>query len=130
MTSRQTRAELARYVVAGAINTLVTYALLVIAMHWIAYLLAYTVAYAVGIAVGYALQSRFVFRVPMKWRTALHFPLAYMAQYAFGAALLWLFVERAGLSRNLAALIVVAASVPLGFLLNRSVLGARRFTAR
>jgi putative flippase GtrA len=116
------RTQFGRYVVCGALNTALTYALLVLAMRVMPYLVAYTVVYVLGVAIGYALQSRFVFRVPMAWRTAVRFPMAYAAQYAFGAALLWLMVDVVHLGPNLAALVVVAASVPLGFLLNRRAL--------
>ena len=114
-----------RYLVAGGVNTLATYALLVALMRVLPYLVAYTTAYVLGIVLGYALQSRFVFGVPIAWRTALRFPLAYVAQYAFGALLLWLLVDRIGLAPDLAAIGVVVGSVPVGFLLNRRALLAR-----
>lgn len=122
MSAADTRGEFVRYVVVGALNTLVAYALFVAAMRVIPYLVAYSGAYATGIALGYALQSRFVFRVPIRWRTALRFPVAYLVQYAAGAALLWLLVDSLGIARTVAALIVVAAVVPLGFVLNRVAL--------
>lgn len=132
MMSAGTRVEFVRYLVVGAVNTVVTYALFVAAMHVMTYLLAYSGAYAAGIAIGYALQSRFVFRVPIQWRTALRFPLAYVVQYVAGAALLWLLVDYLAIARGVAALIVVAATVPLGFALNRLALreGARRGVIR
>ena len=116
------RAQFARYLVAGAVNTAVTYALLVVAMRWIGYLAAYTVVYALGIAFGYWLQSRFVFHVPLAWRAALRYPLVYLVQYAFGFVLLALLVDTVHVDKDLAALVVVIANVPLGFLLSRRVL--------
>jgi putative flippase GtrA len=116
------RAQFARYLVAGAVNTAVTYALLVVAMRWIGYLAAYTVIYALGIAFGYWLQSRFVFHVPLGWRAALRYPLVYLVQYAFGFVLLALLVDTVHVDKDLAALVVVIANVPLGFLLSRRVL--------
>jgi len=116
------RAQFARYLVAGAVNTAVTYALLVVAMRWIGYLAAYTVIYALGIAFGYWLQSRFVFHVPLAWRAALRYPLVYLVQYAFGFVLLALLVDTVHVDKDLAALVVVIANVPLGFLLSRRVI--------
>jgi len=116
------RAQFARYLVAGAVNTAVTYALLVVAMRWIGYLAAYTVIYALGIAFGYWLQSRFVFHVPLAWRAALRYPLVYLVQYAFGFVLLALLVDTVHVDKDVAALVVVIANVPLGFLLSRRVL--------
>lgn len=121
----RTPSQFLRYLFAGGVNTLATYALLVVLLRVLPYLVAYTTAYILGIALGYALQSRFVFGVPIAWRTALRFPLAYVAQYAFGALLLWLLVDRFGVAPDLAALVVVVAGIPVGFLLNRRALGAR-----
>ena len=121
----RTSSQFLRYLVAGGVNTLATYAVLVALMRVLPYLAAYTSAYVLGIALGYALQSRFVFGVPIAWRTALRFPLAYIAQYAFGALLLWLLVSRMAVAPDLAAIVVVVASIPVGFLLNRRALRAR-----
>jgi putative flippase GtrA len=114
-----------RYLVAGAVNTLATYALLVALMRVLPYLVAYTTAYVAGIALGYALLSGYVFGVPVAWRSALRFPLAYAAQYALGALFLYLLVDRLAVSPDLAAIVTVVASAPVGFLLNRLALGAR-----
>ena len=122
MTDADTHGEFVRYLVAGATNTLVTYGLLVLAMRFVNYLVAYTACYATGIALGYALQSLFVFRVPLQWRTVVRFPLAYVVQYAFGAALLSLLVDVGHVDRRLSALIVVVANVPVGFIVNRRAL--------
>jgi putative flippase GtrA len=124
------RAQFARYLAAGAVNTALTYALLVVAMRWIGYLAAYTIVYAVGIALGYWLQSRFVFRVPLAWRVALRFPLVYIVQYVLGFAVLWLLVDAVHVENDLAALIVVIANVPLGFLLSRLLLAQTRLHHR
>jgi len=121
----RTPSQFLRYLVAGGVNTLATYVLLVALMRVLPYLVAYTTAYVLGIGLGYALQSRFVFGVPIAWRTALRFPLAYVAQYGFGALLLWLLVERIAVAPDLAAIVVVVASIPVGFVLNRRALGVR-----
>lgn len=116
------RAQFARYLIAGAVNTALTYALLVVGMRWIGYLAAYTVAYVAGVFLGYALQSRFVFRVAFRWSAALRFPFVYFVQYLSGAVLLWVLAGRLHFDPRIAALVVVVANVPLGFVLSRLVL--------
>jgi putative flippase GtrA len=115
-------AQVARYIAAGLANTAVTYMLLVLGMRWLHYALAYTLVYAVGIVLAYWLQTRFVFRVPLHWRTALRFPLVYAVQYVLGLALLTVLVEIAGLPQRWAALVAIAANVPAGFVLSRLLL--------
>lgn len=123
--TQSVRAQLARYIAAGLVNTAVTYALLVLGMRWLHYAVAYTLVYAVGIALAYWLQTRFVFRVTPRWRTALRFPLVYAVQYALGLVLLTALVEIAALPRQWAALIAIGANVPAGFVLSRLLLAQR-----
>jgi putative flippase GtrA len=117
-----TRGQLVRYVIAGVFNTVVTYALLVLAMEWLQYLIAYSIVYVLGIAIGYWLQSRFVFRVPVRWRSAAQFPVVYVFQYVLGASILWALIRLFQFGPRLAALFTVAVTVPAGFLMSRRVL--------
>jgi len=119
------RARFVRYLLAGLANTAASYALLIVLMQWTGYVVAYTLAYVLGIALGYWLQTRFVFRVPLHWRTALAFPLGYVAQYVAGVIVLGLLVERLGTTPELAAFIVIVMNVPLGYVVNRYVLTPR-----
>lgn len=122
---RHTREQFKRYLMTGIVNTGFTYAVLLLALRWIDYLAAYTIAYASGIAIGYWLQSQFVFRVPFDWRTAARFPLICVMQYLFGTVLLWILVDSLRLRPAFAALIVVIANIPVGFLLSRLLLTQR-----
>ena len=125
ITRGYTREQFVRYLIAGATNTALTYGLLLVAMQWIAYLAAYTIVYLLGIAIGYWLQSRFVFRVPIDWRTTVRFPLVYIVQYVVGAVLLWLLVDVARIPATWAALLIVLGTVPLGFFLSRRIMAVR-----
>ena len=121
-SERDTRGQFARYVVAGLCNTALTYALLILAMQWIDDLIAYSIVYVLGIAIGYGLQSRFVFRVPVDWRSAARFPAIYLFQYLLGASILWMLIHAGHLNPRVAALAAVAANVPVGFWMSRVVL--------
>ena len=130
MTDGDRRSRFARYLLAGLANTAASYAVLILLMQWISYLVAYTLAYVLGIALGYWLQTRFVFRVPLHWRTALAFPLGYVAQYLAGVVVLWLLVDRLAVSRDLAAFVVITMNVPLGYVVNRYVLTPHAYSSR
>ena len=114
--------EFARFLGAGLVNTGVGYGAYLLLLQWIGYELAYAAAYVVGIVVAYVLNSLFVFRSRMGLRTALRYPLVYLAQYLFGAALLYGMVNWLGFDHRWAALIALFLSVPVSFLLNRLVL--------
>jgi putative flippase GtrA len=117
--------ELARFLGAGLVNTAVGYGVYLILLHRIGYELAYAAAYVAGVIVAYMLNSLFVFRSQIGWRTALRYPLVYLAQYLFGAALLYGMVRWLAFDRRWAALIALALSVPISFLLNRLALARR-----
>jgi putative flippase GtrA len=119
---RRTASQALRYLAAGAVNTALTYGLLLVALRLFEYRLAYTLVYVVGIGLGYWMQSRFVFDAPMRWRTGALFPLVYGIQYAVGLAVLWLLVDRWQVREEYAALAAVLVNVPAGFLLSRALL--------
>ncbi|HET8830806.1 MAG TPA: hypothetical protein VFN86_01950, partial [Casimicrobiaceae bacterium] len=54
----------------------------------------------------------------------------YLVQYAVGAGVLLLLVDAAHVDSDVAALIVVIANVPLGFLLSRLLLAQTRLPHR
>jgi putative flippase GtrA len=117
--------EFARFLVVGAINTVIGYAVYLLASPWLGYHLAYALAYAVGIVVAYLLNSRFVFRRALSVRTAVRYPVVYLAQYLTGALCLYALVHGMGLDSRWAGLLAIGLSTPVSFVLNRLVLSLR-----
>jgi putative flippase GtrA len=111
----------ARFIIAGGVNTGLTYALYLALLHVLPYLLAYVVTYAAGIVIGYLLNALWVFRRSPTMRTAATYPLVYLANLALGMALLACLVEILGVPREWAPLIVLAVTVPLMFVLTRGL---------
>lgn len=129
MTNRARRAVsrfFIRFLVAGAANTLVTYAAYLLLLSALPYVWAYSVAYAVGILVAYLAQTKYVFGVNASWQTFFKFPLVYLVQYALGALGIRLLVESGLLSKQVALLAILCFTVPLGFFLSRLLLVRRR----
>ena len=116
--------EFGRFVAAGAVNTIVSYAIYLTLLQWMPYLAAYTIAYAVGIGISYLLLTRFVFGAPRRLATAMRFPLVYVAQYLTGSAIILLLVEAWGIRSSIAAIVAIIGSIPVSFLLSRFVLRA------
>ena len=113
--------EFGRFLVAGAINTTLSFSLYFIFNLFVHYQLAYWLAFVGGILFSFWLNSRWVFRTGMKWRTFFAFPLVYLFQYVFGAAMLHILVEMLGMSEWWSPLLVIALSVPVTFLMSRFV---------
>lgn len=104
---------LSRFVVAGAVNTGVTYVLYLGLLQMMPYVAAYSVTYLAGIALGYALNAYVVFKVRPSVKSALMYPLVYFLNYLLGLSFLYAFVELLGAPIEIAPLFVVAASVPI-----------------
>jgi putative flippase GtrA len=117
--------EFGRFLVAGGINTAFSFSLYFLFNLFVHYQLAYWLAFVGGILFSFWLNSRWVFRAEMNWKTFLAFPLVYLFQYGFGAVLLHILVEMLGMSEWWSPLLVIALSVPVTFVMSRFVLKGR-----
>jgi putative flippase GtrA len=115
-----------RFLVAGAATTVVTLGLYVLLLDILAYALAYTVAFVSGILIAYLLNSVFVFRTATSMRTFALFPLIYLVQYLVGLTVTAIWVDLLGLPPEVAALAAIVVTLPITYLLTRSLLTRRR----
>lgn len=125
MKRGQVGREFGRFLVAGTINTALTYGLYLALLQPLGYLFAYSVAYVVGIVVSYFFVSRFVFHANTTLGSFFRYPLVYVAQYLVGTIVLWVCVEWAGIRREVALLASIAATVPVTFVMSRMVLNPK-----
>jgi putative flippase GtrA len=106
----------------GLLNTGLTYVLFLRLTSVLPVSVAYTIAYVSGIVLSYFVTVQFVFRSRASVRTVLRFPIVYVVQYLWGLALLSLLVRALGMAPAVAMLVTIATSVPLTFVLTRSML--------
>jgi len=114
--------EFGRFLVVGCLNTAFAYALYFFLNHWLHYQLAYALAYVAGIFFSYWLNTNWVFKTAMTWRSFFSFPLVYVFQYSLNAVLLHLLVERLKMSEWLSPVLVIVVSIPVTFALSRFVI--------
>jgi putative flippase GtrA len=119
---REAALEFTRFLIAGAVNTVISYTAYLLLLAILPYLIAYAISYVVGIAISYLLLTRFVFRTQRRLSTTVRFPLVYAVQYLMGSIVLALLVERWGVRASIAAIVAIVASIPVTFLLSRFVL--------
>jgi putative flippase GtrA len=115
-----------RFLIAGTINTAVTYAAYWLLLRVVGYRVAFTLAFALGIVVSYCLNARFVFREPLRLRAFAKFPLVYVAQYLLGLAVVSICVEWLDLPAVIAPLLALVVTIPVTYLLSRAVIVARK----
>ncbi len=114
-----------RFVLGGAANTALSYALYLALRPVLGYQPAWLAAYAAGVALAYWFNASRVFQVALSWRALLTYPLVYVPQYGLSALLLHLLVEQLGAPSAWAALPVSVLMLPLSFSMNRLLLQAR-----
>ena len=122
--------ESAKFLISGAINTLLTLAIYYLLHLALPYQIAFATAYALGIGLSYWLNSAFVFKTPMTWKGLMAYPLVYLVQYALSAVLLGFFVEYLGVPKEIGPVFVVVITVPVTFLMTRWILRRPRSQAK
>jgi putative flippase GtrA len=115
-----------RFLLAGATNTLLTYALYLLLLGPFGHRLAYGFSYAAGIVLAYVLGRGFVFKRHAGWRSVLLTPLIYLLQFGVGLLIVETWVTVLGLRAELAPLVAVAVTLPLTFVLSRWAFAPRQ----
>lgn len=111
-----------RFVIVGVVNTFVSFSVYLALTPFIGYLWAYVAAFVTGVAISFFLSTRWVFKTHSSIARATFFPLVYAPQLLIGSFILNIFVEMFGIHRNLALLLVIALTLPINFLLAKTLL--------
>ncbi len=124
--TRSSSRQLARFLVAGAANTGLTYLAYLALLQGVSYRWAYSVSYVAGIFLSFVLNSLYVFRTPLRWRRLLPYPSVYLVQYLLGLAVAYVGVELLRWDERLIPVLVLAVTVPVSFVMTRWVLRGRQ----
>jgi len=108
-----------RFLLAGGLNTAVTYLMYLGLLHVASVQVSYAIAFVSGIAISYVLSRVFVFKAHQGYRSALILPLVYLIQYLTGAAVVWAWVDVLHQHPMLAPAISIAATLPLTYFLSK-----------
>ncbi len=114
--------QIIRFLLAGVINTALTYVMYLLLLPLIGYLMAYSMAYLTGIVISYLLNTKFVFRVRHSVRGAALYPLIYVGQYFLGLVSLDIAIRYLGISKPFALLASLVVTVPTTYLLTSRLL--------
>lgn len=114
--------EYANFLICGAANTVLTYALYALFMLAMSYKLSYSLSYVCGIIISYYLNSRFVFKEKVSFIKFIQYPVVYIVQYLLGIIVLYICVDILGVSKWLAPVVVIILSLPVTFLLSKFII--------
>lgn len=120
------KSEFLRFLLAGFVNSFITYLLFIILQIFIRYQLAYTFVYILGILLSYWLNSVFVFKKNINLKKAIQYPLVYLIQYLSGVLVLTLLVDWMHFNAVLAAPIAIIFAIPVTFVLSRTIIKGRK----
>lgn len=116
---RSIKAESIRFLIAGGINTLLTYFIYLTFLDIFSYPIAFSISFIAGIFIAYGLNTIFVFKTLLSLRKMFQYPLIYAFQYGVGLLLLAFLVTNLGVDKRFAPLINVLLLTPLTFMLNK-----------
>lgn len=114
--------RVARFLAAGAANTLLTLALYQAALFLVGHTAAYVLAYGAGILFAYWAYAAHVFGAPRSAGRLAAFAAFYLASLAAGTLLNDALIERLGIHARLAVFLTVAVMLPVNYLGSKRVL--------
>jgi putative flippase GtrA len=104
----------------GGSNTIISliayYILLKIGIN---YLLSSTLAYGVGIVNGYILSTKFVFSKDRELTSMVKFVCVYLSSLVINLSLLYILVDKLGVSKYIAQLPVIGLNVIYNYIINK-----------
>lgn len=114
--------QFVRFLFMGAVSTALMYVLYLLFCMALNYQLAFLLAYIIAVIAAYYLNAIYVFKKKVSMQAFLRFPLVYVLQYGIGALFLGIFVEKFGVPKTIAPLVIIALTMPISFVLIRYVL--------
>lgn len=112
------------FLTGGFLNTLLTYGIYLLLNMFISYQKSYVIAYVTGIVFSYLFNAQIVFNVKKSWKGLMAYPLVYLLQYILAALMLSLMVERLGIPKEIAPLLIIVLLLPVTYLLSKTILKA------
>lgn len=110
-----------RFLLTGGINTIATYGLYLTLLNFLPYIWSYSICYVSGIVLAFFLNRFFVFKEHQGLKTVLFLPMIYVAQYAIGILIVWLWVRTLELPVILAPLAATLILIPFTYALSKLI---------
>lgn len=112
------------FLAGGLLNTLLTYGIYLLLNLYINYQKSYAIAYITGIVFSYLFNAQIVFNVKKSWKGLMAYPLVYLLQYIVAALMLNLMIEKLGVPKDIAPLLIIVLLLPVTYLLSKTILKA------
>ena len=114
--------EIARFLVSGVFNTILSYLMYLALNAFLGYVAAYTLAFILSTFTSYFLHSVFVFDEKLTIMKSAKYQVMSVLMYFISTLTLFVLVEQFGVNDNLAPVLVLPIVVPISFLLGRYII--------
>jgi putative flippase GtrA len=116
-----------RFVVVNVLNTLLYYALYLLFLLVVPYVVANVLALGIAIVLAYLMNARYAFQVRMTGRSLLSFMITNLTTMGLRTLVVWQLVALQVTGERLAPLVATAVTLPIAFVLTKLVMtGAGR----
>ena len=116
MSIQRSWQELARFLVAGSVNTVGTYVLYLLLLQFFSYMMAFTISFVAGVCFGFVVNRRFVFNSDASWRSFLPYAGLLISSYLLNVLLIRIAVNGIGLAPSIAPLPIIPLSAAYSYL--------------
>lgn len=115
-----------RFLIGGASNTLLAYAIYLLLLYITPYATAYTLSYVIGIISGFAINTYFVFHSKWNWRKFFSFPLIHIFNYIASMGIVVASTEILGIPKQISPIIATATILPINFILTKALISDKK----
>lgn len=115
-----------RFLIGGASNTLLAYAIYLLLLYITPYATAYTLSYVIGIISGFAINTYFVFHSKWNWRKFFSFPLIHIFNYIASMGIVVASTEILGIPKQISPIIATATMLPINFILTKALISDKK----
>lgn len=119
--------EIIRFVLVGALATVIHYALYLIFNLFLANWLAYSIGYGISFLINFYLSSTFTFKSKANIKKGIGFGISHAINYGLHISLLFIFLH-IGIPDEYAPIPVFAIAIPVNFILVRYVFKSKKLS--
>jgi putative flippase GtrA len=114
--------ELARFLVSGVFNTVLSYLIYLALNTFLIYVVAYTLAFIISAFTSYFLHSVFVFDEKLTVMKSAKYQVMAVVMYFLSTSILYVLVDKFDVSESLGPVLVLPIVVPLSYLIGRFII--------
>lgn len=108
--------SVARFLIAGSANTLLSLAVYQLLLFWLSYGIAFTLGFFSGVVFSGLVYARYVFASQLTWRRFLSSASYNIFAYGLSLAVLSTLINFAGVHERWAAVLTIAIVLPINFI--------------